>query len=603
MTLLRVVAVLAALPLVVTGLTLHRGNSTDEGVSAHLDKAAAGASDVPVSSWCVVVLSVQYVLIFTSLALVRTYAEVMEIPKGIAEHSLKVAGNTVSYSPMLCVLFIACRMRVTFLTDGQQEPPAWVGSCMKAATFALVGQSILVLVVPFVSGAMLPFASAPSKQESEEMVDDDDEADDDEPLTARASSPCFLRFMVFRYAIMALLYGGIAGVIIGTLSYLPPGVTDYTTLPSPAPAVACSMWLAVLFFTMELVVIGAETYSSCTGKPTSRLTGVMNAAINTTAFAPMMAILFLAARMRALQHDSQPQAWAQDAMFSSTGALVMTTFLAILVPVALHGKATTDPVTKETTYDVPSAYLYSGYALVAVRYLALLGFYGGTGVVAYSIFTFESPRGAEHTVPVSPTVKCVVLLCAQYFLIYFALNVMHTITQVSRGAYKMEQYRIYSGMEKARASVAFAPMLAVLFVSTRSYALFLTNNKGAPQAWAQDGMYMSTWALLISFVICLTTSFVMDEVKTDEDGNVINKFSNWYAGVAMSAARYVSMLLLYGGMFTVAFGLITMTKETANGRGSIPVVTDAVNSTPIGSPPSVPGSKASFLGLVLSSRH
>jgi hypothetical protein len=313
----------------------------------------------------------------------------------------------------------------------------------------------------------------------------------------------------------------------------------------------------------------------------------MTAAINTTAFAPMLAIVFLAARMRALQHGSQPQKEAQDAMYASTAALVGTTMLAVVVPFFLHGEVKTDPVTNETTIEVPAAMKYVGYGLVAIRYCVLVSMYGGTGYVIYSIYTFTSPKKPEHMLPISPAVQCVIILCAQYFFIYFCLNVMHTAGQVTGKNFSHNPF--FSALEKAKATVAFAPMLAVLFVATRSYALFLTDNKGAPQAWCQDGMYMATWSCLLAFLICLATGVVMGEVKVDEDGNIINSFSNWYAGVAFTVARYLTMLMLYGGMTAVVVGLCLLTPETANGRGSIPYVTDTVNKTPVGDPPALPG--------------
>merc|ERR1719272_1681010 len=156
----------------------------------------------------------------------------------------------------------------------------------------------------------------------------------------------------------------------------------------------------------------------------------------------------------------------------------------------------------------------------------------------------------------------------------------------------MESYKMFSAMEAAKATVSFAPMLSILFVTTRMYALLITDKKGAPQAWVQDGMYMATWSLFISFLCCLITGFVMDEVKVDEDGNVINKFSNQYVGIGMTILRYFTMALLYGGIVMVVVGLFVMTPETANGRGSVPVVSDAVNATPIGDPPPGPNNVA-----------
>merc|ERR1719213_1037249 len=90
------------------------------------------------------------------------------------------------------------------------------------------------------------------------------------------------------------------------------------------------------------------------------------------------------------------------------------------------------------------------------------------------------------------------------------------------------------------------------------------------------------------FLLCLVTGLVMDKVEQDEDGNVVNKFENQYVGIAVTAIRYLSMLLLYGGMVMVIVGLFVMTPETANGRGSVPLVSDAVNATPVGNPPPGP---------------
>jgi len=391
-----------------------------------------------------------------------------------------------------------------------------------------------------------------------------------------------------RYLILLGLYGGLAGVIVGICIYLPPGAKDLSKLPKPAPAVMCTMILAVVFFATQLVIALCRSYAEFTGVEFPKVVGMMNAASTTVEFAPMLAILFLAARMRALQHDGQPQAWAQNCMYYSTFAMCMTTLLSIAVPVAMGGTMKTNPVTKESTFEVPNPTL--GYALMAVRYMCMLGFYGGAVGVAYSIFAFVAPAGPEATLPVSPTVQCVVNLTCQFFFVYFMVQLMLTISEVTGGTIPMEQWKLFSAIDSAKTTLAFAPMLSILFVTTRMYALLLTDKKGAPQAWVQDGMFMATWSLLISFLMCLATGLIMDKVETDEDGNVVNKFSNQYVGIAMTVIRYSSMLLLYGGMTMVIVGLFTMTPENANGRGSVPLVSDAVNATPVGNAPPGPDS-------------
>jgi len=530
---------------------------------------------VPTTSRCCVIICCVYMLVHACLAGVRTYHEFSETGKGAAERALTACSETLVYGPMLCVLFIACRMRVEFLSDGKDQPQMWVQNCMYATTFAVLATCLMVLIIPFVTGTPLQLKEGTCDLEKPE-----------------GEGYVFMGLTATRYLIQLGLYGGIAGVIVGINTYTPPGEEDLTKLPAPAPAVMCTMILAVIFFSTQLVVAGCRSYTEFTGVEMTQTVNVMNAAADTASFAPMLSILFLAARMRALQHDGQPQRWAQQCMFASTGALALTVLLAIGVPVLLNGTLKTDDVTGQTEFEV--SYPGAGHAFLFLKYATMIGMYGGCCGVIYSIFTFVAPAGPEATLPVSPTVQCVCNLCIQYFVIFLLLNIMSTVSEVSGNQINMKEYPIYSGLVAAKATVAFAPMLSILFVTTRMYALLLTDKKGAPQAWVQDGMFMASWSLLISFVCCLGTSLAMGKVELDESGNVINKFDNKYVGIAMSVVRYLAMLLLYGGIVTVIVGLFVMTPETANGRGSVPLVTDAVNSTPLGNPPPGPES-VSFL--------
>jgi len=533
---------------------------------------------VPTTSRCIVIMICQYMIILTAMAIYRSYTEFGGTPNVKVQNGLKAAVQTVTYGPMLCVLFIACRMRVEFLSDGKDQPQMWVQNCMYAVTFAVLSSTLLVLLIPLVIGKPVPLKEGT--------------CDLEKPNAADLSSPgLFYAISSVRYLVLAGLYGGLIGVIYGICTYLPPGETELMKLPAPAPAVMCTMILAVIFFFTQIIIAGCRSYTEFTGAETSRVVSVMTAAASTVEFGPMLAILFLAARMRALQHDGQPQAWAQRCMFASTGALGLTTLLAVCVPLALGGEMKTNEKTKEATFEVTNPKL--GYGLIALRFASMFCFYGGAVGVAVSIFKFEAPAGPEHTLPVSPTVQCVMNLAVQFFSVYLVLIVMSTVQEVSGGKFPMESYRFYGAALAAKTTVMMAPMLAILFVTTRMYALLLTDKKGAPQAWVQDGMFMATWALLISFLMCLGTGAIM-EVKVDDDGNVTNKFSNQYVGMFMTAVRYLSMVLLYGGIITVIVGLFKMTPETANGRGSVPFVSDALSSTPIGNPPPGPASLPSF---------
>merc|ERR1719456_1929691 len=134
-------------------------------------------------------------------------------------------------------------------------------------------------------------------------------------------------------------------------------------------------------------------------------------------------------------------------------------------------------------------------------------------------------------------------------------------------------------LENAKATVMYAPMLSILFVGTRMRALQITQNRGAPQGWAQDGMYMATWAILIQFLMVLLIplcTLVMEGKAThpelDDDGNVKWNPSGKFALIVVQIIRWLGFILLYVGAITVMVGAYTMTPETANGRGSVPLV-------------------------------
>merc|ERR1719214_188887 len=102
-------------------------------------------------------------------------------------------------------------------------------------TFAVLSCSLLVLFLPLIVGRPLPLA--------------EDTCDLERPgATSQDSKVAFYLVSGIRYVIMLGLYGGLAGVIVGMCTYMPPGVNDIQKVPSPAPAVWCTMLLAVVFF-------------------------------------------------------------------------------------------------------------------------------------------------------------------------------------------------------------------------------------------------------------------------------------------------------------------------------------------------------------------
>jgi len=197
--------------------------------------------------------------------------------------------------------------------------------------------------------------------------------------------------------------------------------------------------------------------------------------------------------------------------------------------------------------------------------------YIGAGCVIYSIFEIEHPKGPEYTIPISVTMQCVVNLTFQFFFVYTWIWAAITIKEFTG----MEWTLMTQTMENCKGVVMFCPMLAILFVGTRMRALLLTDNRGAPQGWCQDGMYMATWALLIQFIMVLVTPCATGTPgQIDEDGNIKWEPEHPILVYTVIAIRALGFFLLYGGVITVIVGVYTMTPETANGRGAVPLVGD-----------------------------
>ena len=129
--------------------------------------------------------------------------------------------------------------------------------------------------------------------------------------------------------------------------------------------------------------------------------------------------------------------------------------------------------------------------------------------------------------------QCVLNLCFQYFLIYGLLWIFITVEDfMGAVGTSLDLTAAKDAIESAKSTVQFAPMIAVLFVATRMRALQMTDNKGAPQGWCQDGMYLATWSILIQFMMCLIMPLFTGKKFTPDslDGPVakVDNVSNPY---------------------------------------------------------------------------
>merc|ERR1719262_1420218 len=201
--------------------------------------------------------------------------------------------------------------------------------------------------------------------------------------------------------------------------------------------------------------------------------------------------------------------------------------LAIAVPLVLGGTIKKgDKGEGDVDYEVNNKGI--GACLTVMRYIIMFSVYIGIAAVIWSVFDIEHPKGAQYTPPISVTMQCVINLTCQFFTVFTMIWICITLKELTG----WEWHYLTSAMENAKGTIAFCPMLAILFVGTRMRALQLTMNKGAPQGWAQDGMYMATWSILLQFMMVLLLpicAYIMEgkmrHPELDEDGNVEKGFN------------------------------------------------------------------------------
>merc|ERR1719313_2097609 len=112
--------------------------------------------------------------------------------------------------------------------------------------------------------------------------------------------------------------------------------------PPVSPAVLCTIILTAIFFFVYLLVAWSKMSTELNGETDfhAKLQSVLTEARYVVNLAPMLAILFIGARMRALQidpKDGNPQKWAQNCMYLCTASLFVQALLVIGLPLLTNG--------------------------------------------------------------------------------------------------------------------------------------------------------------------------------------------------------------------------------------------------------------------------
>merc|ERR1719191_1098139 len=93
--------------------------------------------------------------------------------------------------------------------------------------------------------------------------------------------------------------------------------------------------MAVQYFLIYVLLAVTRTVNEWMGRTHSKFADVMSLAAYTVNLAPMLCVLFIGARMRALQIDPEhgnPQFWAQCCFYACTTSILVQVILVIVFP-------------------------------------------------------------------------------------------------------------------------------------------------------------------------------------------------------------------------------------------------------------------------------
>lgn len=524
---------------------------------------------------CIVCLGAQYFLVYTLFAVVRA-AAARRAPGGRLEALLEACTRTVNYCPMLGALFLAARLRAWQLAGGDAEryglPQSWAQAAMLVCTGVILGQ--LVVAVAF-----SVFTDGRAVVDSDGILE----------LPAGSSKLLYGVAAVIRFVLMLCLYGGVGTICAASFLMRVPselrGARQSDGWVPMGAAMWCTLCLAPLFFAMSL---GSAITNTAPG-PKTKIANAFRHALATTNLVPMTCILFMAARMRALQLDpveGRLQGWAEASFYACTASIVGQTLVVLAVALILGGQAAKGLSEGEVILQVQNPTINA--VLRSIRWVAMLCLYVSFVVVIAGLLLAEAPRGAAFTPEVSPTMQCVIGLNVQFFATYLALFMASMASQVGQTSDTGEEAGLLgrlvvtrergflscavAAIHEACLTVRFCPMLCVLFVGVRLRALQLSHGRGAPQGWAQDSMLVASVCVLLQLLLALCVGWMKAGGERDIDGRAKRGTFVMYA----EALKVLFMVVMHLAAVTVVFAVYAMTPASATGSGSVLQPTEAM---------------------------
>jgi len=530
----------------------------------HLWRAEGDFLGAPMSPsmQCILVSTVQVFVIYLLLQFCQTVNQISPGSAKGLEGALQSSRKSVDILPMLCCLYVGTRMRAGEINP-TGSPPVWAQTFMYIATCSAATATVLDIL-----GSTSQF------------------------IARMTSLLQFFVLLTIYVSILALICSNFL-MTAGGGSLVCPDCPSYT--PGLAPALKATILMTLLFFTFNGMLSVTANYNRLKWKG---IKGPIQISLETTQdtmkFCPMLAILFLGARMRALQLQAtargpgnraanvNPQPWAQDAFYTC----IFAVFGQLLAKVVVDSPTAKFEAGAESRAERRRAsggfedmnegkFQASGGAFAAkfLEIVCMVFMFAGLITIVTSVYLIEIPAFLEmKTPPVSPAMHCAMNLT----LLYFAIHMMVTLVRMYRDLIaKGQEINMEHVLNGALPTLAIIPVLCILFIAARVRCLELDPVNGSPEKWTQDLMYVCVTFSVVNTFLAMACVLVSHNLRDpdlptprddnyDADNHLASKQPKATGNVGaivwiMNALTYISVIVVYSSAIGIIVAVMVKT--------------------------------------------
>jgi len=482
-----------------------------------------------------------YFATYVVMAIVHAFNQAKGVEQRPLEKALESLILGMSFAPMLCTLFLSVCIRADTLTrndPGKYDLPAdYVRFALPVCVSAFAFQMLLHIVREWFLN------------------------------TGGATNRFYALSMYFYNIAMCVLYLSALVIIVGLISMSQP--EEVLRLKGPlklSPGVFCCNCLLVLYFAVHAALhvskmldvwnLGRGSSPAILQEPSRYVIEVLKIAATAIQLAPMLAVLFIAVQLTVDMGVETLPLYVETCMYLGSFLLFVQVAVAIITPFVTRAQLKASPGRAELVdfvTDRPRLFML----LSIVRGFCMLTMYLSLCAIGVYLWSLTD----------APIWVVLVVHLGSYYLLVYLLFWLTVATRQFSDAGMTSSLRT---MVTAKDTVAICPMLAILFMHSFLKAASITNDQGVagrPQGFAQDYMFVATYAMLFQLMLCLVNGLFFTAPANTKlmrsCGDLVR------AGLSLvSILFYLSMLTVFTCTLMVLASVFTISPHTATGEGA-----------------------------------